>query len=124
MTVERANEDEDVSMPAIGTVWLYPHEIEAWPECNSRRYRLGRDSLIGLAMSLIEEGQQEPIKVQRIAGRLAGRTARYRLVFGYWRWAAAKLINDEKLTEKPFGLCAVVTQGTAKADQGPGSPLR
>ena len=83
-------------------VLLDPYEIQAPVERNTRRFQTTRESIVGLAMSMLEDGQQEPVKVVFLQG------GGYQLIWGYRRWQAAVLINEEKLSEVTFKLQAVL----------------
>jgi ParB family chromosome partitioning protein len=83
-------------------VLLDPYEIQAPVELNTRRFQTTRESIVGLAMSMLEDGQQVPVKVAKLPD------GTHHLVFGYRRWQAAVLINEEKLSEAAFRLQAIV----------------
>jgi ParB family chromosome partitioning protein len=88
---------------------LDPSEIEAPVELNTRRYQTSKESIVSLAMSMLDDGQQEPVKVYRMPG------GGYQLVFGFRRWQAAVLINEERLSPEPFRLQAIVVPVEAPA---------
>lgn len=83
-------------------VLLDPYEIQAPVELNTRRFQTSRESIVSLAMSMLEDGQQEPVKVTQASG------GGYHLIFGFRRWQAAVMLNEEKLSETPFRLQAIV----------------
>ena len=94
-----AERGPDQQPPQI--VLLDPYEIQAPIEMNTRRVQTPRESIVGLAMSMLEDGQQEPVKVAEVHGT-------YHLIWGFRRWQAAALINEEGLSEAPFRLQAIV----------------
>lgn len=95
--------------PEMRIYYLGPHEIQAPSDSNSRRFQTSRDSLVGLAMSMLEDGQQQPVKVALMPD------GTYALMFGFRRWQAACMINEEKLSEKPFMLQAIVVPHMAES---------
>jgi ParB/RepB/Spo0J family partition protein len=94
-------EQEQVQQ-AQTVVLLNPYEIRAPIELNTRRFQTSRESIVGLAMSMLDDGQQEPVKVVQL------QDGNYELVFGFRRWQAAVMLNEEKLSETPFQLQAIV----------------
>jgi ParB/RepB/Spo0J family partition protein len=82
--------------------YLHPHSILAPSENNSREYPTTQDSLIGLAMSMLTDGQQEPVKVALLPD------GAYSLIFGFRRWRAACMIHEEQLSPTPFLLQCIV----------------
>lgn len=117
--LERMEREEVESTPAAArrmqqaqtVVLLDPYEIQAPAEYNMRRFTTPRDTIVSLAMSMLDDGQQEPVKVERWPD------GSFHLIFGFRRWQAAALINEEKLSEAPFRLqCIVVPQSDHAPD--------
>jgi ParB/RepB/Spo0J family partition protein len=123
VAVENSMQDEieagvdDISEPPIPqvqqaqrVVLLDPYEIQAPLELNTRRFQTTRESIASLAMSMLEDGQQEPVKVAQLPD------GTYHLIWGFRRWQAAVTINEEKLSEAPFRLQAIVDTIQAPAE--------
>lgn len=86
-------------------VLLDPYDIQAPQEFNMRRFATPKETIISLAMSMLDDGQQEPVKVEQWPD------GSYHLIFGFRRWQAAAMINEEKLSETPYQLQCIVQQG-------------
>jgi ParB-like chromosome segregation protein Spo0J len=96
---------------AIQVELLDPYEIQAPLELNTRRFQTTRESIVSLAISMLEDGQQEPVMVRRTPDG-----ANY-LVWGFRRWQAAVLIGDEHLSETPYKLQAIVVPSCTPAGE-------
>jgi ParB-like chromosome segregation protein Spo0J len=85
---------------------LDPYEIQASEELNTRRFQTSAESIRSLASSMLLDGVQEPIGVTLMPD------STYLLRFGWRRWQAACLINEEQLgmgiIDGPFKLPAIV----------------
>ncbi len=96
---------------------LDPAEIQAPEDRNTRRFQTSRESILSLALSLLSEGQLEPVGVIRMPD------STYLLAWGWRRWQAACLINQEQLGmglfEGPFRLLAVLSPSTAHQPHQP-----
>jgi ParB-like chromosome segregation protein Spo0J len=110
-------EFSEVTLPTPTLLRLSPYEIQAPEELNTRRFQTPRDSILSLARSLIEDGQQEPVGVIQLPD------STYLLKYGWRRWQAACLILEEGLDRdhisEPFTLLALVSPSTPP---GKGTP--
>lgn len=100
---------------------LHPHDIQAPEELNTRRFQTSRESILSLAFSLLSEGQKQPVGVTLMPD------STYLLRWGWRRWQAACLINDEQLgmgfIEGPYELLAIVNPYTPQAKHQPSPEL-
>lgn len=114
---ETAMEFAEVTLPTPTLLRLSPYEIQAPEELNTRRFQTTRESILSLARSLIEDGQQEPVGVIQLPD------STYLLKYGWRRWQAACLILEEGLDRdhisEPFTLLALVSPSTPP---GKGTP--
>jgi ParB/RepB/Spo0J family partition protein len=83
-------------------ILLDPCDIQAPVEMNTRRFQTSRESITSLAMSMLEDGQQVPVKVAEAPD------GSYRLVFGWRRWQAAMLINEGYWSPELYRIQAIV----------------
>ena len=101
--------EQEVSLTPTSThttlLLLHPYEIQAPEELNTRRFQTSRESILNLALSMLHDGQQEPVRVIQLPD------STYTLVFGFRRHQAACLINSEDLggSQIPFRLQAILS---------------
>lgn len=99
---------------------LFPEDIIVKMEDNGRWREGGEEEnqkhIDSLAANIFDQGQLEPVGVRKVPGKETGDDFDYRLIFGFNRYEAIKLLNKQKPGERFKVKCMVHETKTGDKD--------